>query len=192
MPQDSSNMYDGIGTQTERGFTQSSHKLLLQLVGALVFIALSLWMTWDTYTSDDPRFLVGLACTVFSGIFFAATVHRLVVLRGNVITLSPEGFHDRRLTTHLVPWQLIQEVSEWGYRGNSASTIVLAIDPAFTDSLPLTLYTRLTHPLEKMLGTRGLCVLTWSLDVPHGRLLTLMRAYAAAAKDQQVASSAAG
>lgn len=185
-------MYGGIGTQTERGFAQSSLKLLLQLIGSIAFIALSLWMTWETYTSDDPRFLVGIACTLFFGIFFAAIVHRIVVLRGNVIILSPEGFHDRRLTTHLVPWQSIQEVSEWGYRGNSASTIVLAIDPAFTDSLPLTLYTRLTHPLEKALGIRGLCVLTWSLDIPHGRLLTLMRAYAAAAKHQQVASSTAG
>jgi hypothetical protein len=192
MPQDFSNMYDAIGTQTERGFAQSSLKLLLQLVGSLAFIALCLWMTWDTYKADDPRFLVGFAGMVFFGVVFAATVHRLLVLRGNVVILSPEGFHDRRLTTHMVPWHSIQEVSEWGYRGNSASTIIIAIDPVFADSVRLTLYARLTHPLEKALGIRGLCVLTWSLDITLGRLLTLMRAYAAAAKTQPAVNNSTG
>jgi hypothetical protein len=192
MPQNFSNMYDAIGTQTERGFAQSSLKLLLQLLGSLAFIGLCLWMTWDTYKADDPRFLVGFAGMVFFGVAFAATVHHLLVLRGNVVILSPEGFHDRRLTAHLIPWDAIQNISEWRYRGNSATTIILEIDPAFTDSLRLTLYPRLMRPLEQALRIRGLCVLTWSLDVSHGRLLTLMRAYAAAAKNQQVAAATAG
>lgn len=165
-----------------RGFRQSPTKLLFHLFLYLAFIGGSIWLTWEFYVADDARFLVVLACLAFFAVALIATVHRLLVLRGNVVILSPEGFHDLRLTAKLVPWNLIEDVSDWRLRGNSASTIILKLHGDAEDSLPLTLYGRLMRPYERLLGIQGIAVHTWTLDISHVRLLQLVHAYLAAAK----------
>ncbi|THV16681.1 hypothetical protein [Rhizobium rhizophilum] len=176
------NIYDAIGTSTVRGFRQSSTKLLFHLVLYLSFIGGSIWLTWEFYVTDDARFLVVLACLAFFAVALVATIHRLLVLSGDVVILSPEGFHDLRLTAKLVPWNLIEDVSDWRLRGKSASTIILKLHGDAEDSLPLTLYGRSMRPYERLLGIQGIAVHTWTLDISHVRLLRLVHAYVAAAK----------
>ncbi|MGL3606006.1 STM3941 family protein [Rhizobium sp. G187] len=175
-------MYDAISTSTEQGFRQSSLKLALHLILYVAFVAGSIWLAWDFYLSNDAGFLVVFGCLVFFVVALVATVHHMLVLRGDVVIISPEGVHDLRLTKKSVPWNLIDDVSEWRFRGKSGSTIVLKINPDAEDSLSPTLYARLMRPYERALGIKGLTVFTGSLDIPHGRLLRLMYAYEAAAK----------
>ena len=72
----------------------------------------------------------------------------LLALRGPIVTVSPSGIRDVRLTGAVVPWSAVRSVSAWSAYNQPA--IVIGVDPAYERALKLTALARATRPLRAL------------------------------------------
>jgi hypothetical protein len=133
----------------------------------------------------------GMIGVIFFGLATLVAVWRIAGQRGPVITLSPQGIRDTRLTNSLIPWTGIRAVSTWtparrgkarsGLLGSSGAfeqrVIVLAVDPETERDLELGTIAKWTRRANKALGADGLAVTAAGIAVGHERLLELIEAY---------------
>lgn len=112
---------------------------------------------------------------VFFGFIALIAVWRLLALRGPIVSISPVGIRDVRLTGAVVPWSAIRNVSTWS--AYSQPAIVLGVDPAYERALKLTALARLTRPLNAAIGADGLCIASQGLVMDHEALLQTITEY---------------
>lgn len=105
-------------------------------------------------------------------------VWRLVTVRGPVISMSGDGFHDTRVTHDVVPWREISGATTWTY--NRQKMLLLAVRPDAWDRLPLTRAARWSRNGNRKLGADGLAITSAGLTVSHEELLAATRAWIAA------------
>jgi hypothetical protein len=147
----------------------------------LGFILLSLFITpAHGFTGQ----VVGGFGVTFFGFIALVAAWRLFALRGPIVTLSPSGIRDVRLTGRVVPWSAIRSVSTWSAYNQPA--IVLAVDPAYERALKLTALARLTRPLNAAVGADGLCIASQGLKMSHEALLDTIKAYWQRARGDRV------
>ena len=105
---------------------------------------------------------------------------RLVLQRGPVITITPDGIRDTRVAAELIPWRAVQDISTWQY--HRQKVMVLAVDPAVESRLTLTRLARWTRSANRALGADGLCIVSNELKISYASLLETSVAYAEAAR----------
>ncbi|MFN3745626.1 MAG: STM3941 family protein [Hyphomicrobiaceae bacterium] len=146
---------------------------LIGVIGVgLCFVLLSIFIA---LAHEQIGRIIGGFGVAFFGFIVLIAAWRLLVLRGAVVTLSPRGIRDVRLTGALVPWSAIRSVSTWSAYNQPA--IVLSVDPAYERGLKLTPLARVTRPLNAAIGADGLCVASQGLRMGHGALLETITAY---------------
>ncbi len=151
---------------------QSPWRMLGIVAIGIGFIALSIFIM----TSHGAFGLIfGTISLAFFGLLTLLAVWRVVTLRGPIVTISPRGVRDVRLTEAVVPWSAIRNISTWAAYNQPA--IVLDLDPAYERVLKLTRLTRLTRPLNAAVGADGLCIASQGLKMGHEALLETITAY---------------
>lgn len=120
--------------------------------------------------------LVMIWVTINSTAISAALIFwigRLRSARGPVVTLSPEGFHDRRVSFAPVPWEAIT-----GLRAQGPWIVLLQISESARQELPLTCTARFTDWSNRWLGWGGLWVSSFGLRATGKELVALIGKYA--------------
>lgn len=111
---------------------------------------------------------------------------RALTIRQPVITLSSDGFLDIRISSAVVPWKLIREISVGTIRGTSYSrdskALFLYLPASSWQSLPLKPLVRWSLPLilKRTRGHEGLCIGHGEFGTSFDTFCTVVTAYAGA------------
>lgn len=151
---------------------QSPWRMVGVIAVGLAFVLLSLFITpAHGFTGQ----VVGGFGVTFFGFIALVAAWRLLALRGPIVTVSPSGIRDVRLTGAVVPWSAVRSVSAWSAYNQPA--IVIGVDPAYERALKLTALARATRPLNAAIGADGLCIASQGLRMGHEALLETITAY---------------
>ena len=118
--------------------------------------------------AGDNSVALGWFGLLFFGLCTAVILWRLLTVGRTVITITPRGIKDRRLSADILPWSGIQRLSTTCIK--SQRFIVLAVDPSIEKRLRLALVARLSRGPNRMFGIDGLCISTVGLKVKHDTL----------------------
>ena len=116
--------------------------------------------------------LITIHSTAISGLLIFL-IGRLRMARDPVVTLSPEGFHDRRVSFAPVPWEAIT-----GLRAQGSWIVLLQISESARQELPLTCMARFTDWSNRWLGWGGLWINSFGLKANTKELVDLIGKYA--------------
>lgn len=156
-------MRDSIGavidTQQTYGFGQSPWKMGLVVLGCVGFVVVSGLMIAGVI--DGQRFgldapTVGWVGAIVFGAFLVLALWRLISTRGPVVTVSPRGLHDTRISEKMIPWDAVLGVATW--QMSNQKIIVVAVTPEAEQSIGLTRMAKWTRGANKSLGADGLCI----------------------------------
>lgn len=128
---------------------------------------------------DDWQFWAVGVGVPFFGFTTVMIIWRMATQRGPVVTLSPEGILDTRVTAAPIPWRAIRGISTWTMQRQNV--MVLDVDPEVEKTLPLTRIARWSRGANRKLGADGLCVTAQGLKTNYDQLLETATAYARAA-----------
>jgi hypothetical protein len=168
-----------MDTSAIRKFRYHKSKLLFFLFGNALITTVFLFFSLDSYVTKDPRLIVDLIVLFLSMAANITMLYRLTVYRGHVVTISPDGFHDLRVSAAMIPWRAIDTISACSSRGITVG-IELTIRPEVKNEIRVTRIARLR-------SRRGsLFIDSKTLDVSHSQLLSYINAYAAAAKHSRL------
>ena len=166
----------------------SPWRVLLLAVGALAMATLSGLIAFGLIALDDTS--DRLTVTALSGVgtlFFslcaAMWLWRLVVLRGPVVILAPDGFSDLRVARGVIPWEAIGAVRTWQLQ--SQRFMILSLAPEIERGLALTPIARWTRGMNRRLGANGLAIASTGLKIGHGTLLAETTARVQAARNSK-------
>jgi hypothetical protein len=132
-------------------------------------------------TSDDFRYWLVAIGIPFFGFCTLLIGWRAFKSSGGapVVTLSPTGLLDTRVSAAPIPWTAIRDISTWSYKGQKI--MVLDVDPKIEATLPLTKIASWSRGANKSLGADGLCVTAQGLKMGYDELLMTSTVYAEAA-----------
>ncbi len=159
----------------------SPWRMIGTIAVSAAFVLISLFITPAHGAIGE---VVGGFGVAFFGFIALVALWRLLALRGPIVTVSPRGVRDTRVTGEIVPWSAIRNISTWSAYNQPA--IVLAIDPAYERALKLTALARLTRPLNAAVGADGLCIASQGLKMGHETLLETITAYWQRARGDRV------
>lgn len=144
----------------------------------------SVFAIWAAITDIPNGGYVTVALACGAALFFALTtvviIRRLVQAGEPLITLTPEGIRDTRLSAALIPWRAVRGISTWTHYGQKV--MVLDVDPSVIRQLPLNPLVRWTLGLNRLLGIDGLGISALGLTIGYEALLQAAIAYAEAAQ----------
>jgi hypothetical protein len=121
------------------------------------------------------------ALLVYLGVLFFAfctllAAWRLVMTRGPVITITPDGIRDTRVAPQFIPWTAVTSISTWQMANQKV--MVVAVDPAVERTLTLTAIARWSRGGNRALGADGLCMTAAGLKVDYDTLFATALRYA--------------
>jgi hypothetical protein len=137
---------------------------------------------YPSVPNDPATVTAGYSGLVFFSFCAAVAIWRLIAQRGAVVTLSPSGLLDRRVTGEPIPWRAIKSISTWQMQRQMV--LVVAVDPAVEAGLTLTRLARWTRTANRTLGADGLVVSAHGLKVGYPTLFYTCRDYWEAWRDR--------
>jgi hypothetical protein len=169
---------EAIDTSKTIEIAHSGAKMLLLVLAAAAMTAGSAFLAFEGARRDPAGFrtFIGYVGVAFFGLCFAVGLWRALTARGPVLTLSPRGLRDARVSHDPIPWSSIRNLSTWSHRGQKI--LVVAVDPEVEASIGLTAMARWTRAPNRALGVDGLSISAQGLKINYDRLLELVRAYA--------------
>jgi hypothetical protein len=123
---------------------------------------------------------MGWVGLLFFGLCTLVAASRLLRASNTVVTLSPEGLLDTRLSERPIPWSAIQDIGVWTMQGQKV--IVLPVPPDVESGLGLSRIASWSRGANKKLGADGLCVMASGLKISHDGLLAQITARVDAAR----------
>jgi hypothetical protein len=157
-------------------------KLSLIVLGGLAFVVGGYFMTMAT--EDTARYsaslirLIGYVAMGFFGLCALLGLWRLLTQRGPVITLSPQGLRDVRVSHDIVPWPAIASIGTWEHSGQRV--MVVGLKTGEEEKLRLTTIARLSRGANARLGADGLAIAAQGAKISHDHLIATATAYAQA------------
>lgn len=162
MVQTSDVMSDGMEIKGSRA------KLIRLLALGVVMTATSAALAFHWLPGDHQAAAWGWFGLLFFGLCTAVTLWRLLTADRTVVTVTPRGIKDIRLSADVVPWRGVQNISTGKIKRQKF--ILLAIDPSIEARLALTPIARMTRAPNRMLGFDGLCISAIGLKIDHDAL----------------------
>jgi hypothetical protein len=155
-------------------------KMILLAVGGAAFVIVGWFLARATegtgrYSREMVN-LAGWAALVFFGAITLLIVWRLFTQRGTVVTLSPMGLTDIRVSLDVVAWPAVDRISTWSHSGQRI--MIVALKPGEEAKLKLSTIARLTRGANAKLGADGLAVTAQGLKIGYDDLLSTTMAYA--------------
>lgn len=165
----------GLGTIE---IDQSPLKMLGIAALSLVMVGASAFAAFGLPEQDRGSLLafIGIVGMLFFGLCGIAIAWRALAVRGPVLTLSPQGLHDVRVSRLPIPWSAIRTLHTWSFRGQKF--LLVSVDPATEASIGLTRMARWTRSANQSVNADGLAVSAQGLKVSYDELLDRVRAYA--------------
>lgn len=149
---------------------------LLAFSGMSTAIAAALAFRLLPNLPDDPTVVsAGYSGLVFFSFCAAVAVWRLLAQRGPVVTVSPAGLRDVRVTAEPIPWRAIKSISTMQMQRQMV--LLIAIDPDEEARLPLTRMARWMRSANRAHGVDGLVVSAHGLKVGYPTLFYTCRDY---------------
>jgi len=165
----------------------SPAKLFGYVAAALLMTTGAIFVSFFPEPISFRKLVGGYFGTVFFGLATCVWVWRLLNSPRPVITISPEGIRDTRVTSAPIPWSAVTRISTWPSRGPGWSRyIVFAIKPSVDAGLSLTPIARWNRAVNGALGADGLCITAAGLKIGFNTLLQICQDYARQARDGQV------
>lgn len=112
--------------------------------------------------------LYGWFGLLFFGLCTVVLAVRAVTMTGVVLTISPQGIRDTRVSADLVPWSAVREISTWSY--GAENVLVLRVDPAVEKRLRLSLIARWSRGPNRALGADGLAITARGIKIDYDTL----------------------
>lgn len=169
-----------IDTSQALEIAYSPLKLVLAAMGCAGFVIAGFWMIGlDAVKgrySIETAHLVGYLSILFFGAILLLVVWRLITRKGAVLTLSPEGLRDMRVSHDVIPWPAIARISTWQSHGQRI--MVLGLHPGEEAKLRLTRLARVTRGANAKLGADGLSIAAQGTAIKHDDLMAATIAYA--------------
>jgi hypothetical protein len=106
---------------------------------------------------------------------------RIGAVRGPILTFSPEGFRDARVTKNAVPWRSILSITIERTGGNH-ELMVLAVDPTIEHHLTFTRAGRFVWNARRRRGQYAVCTNAVGLAITFDALFQTAQAYLAASR----------
>jgi len=170
-------MTAGMARSVEIGYSYRGLNVLA--AGALALAAGAAWvLTAWPLGGLSPATLIVAACGVFYGALGVALLLYRRRLVAPVVTLTPAGFKDRRLTTAPIPWSAIRAIRSKTDERTLARYVVLWIDPAAAEAAGPTPLAHCTTPSSRHLGLDRLFIGTDGLAAGHDEFERVLRSYA--------------
>jgi hypothetical protein len=126
--------------------------------------------------------VIGGLAAVFFGACTLMIAWRFLTMRGPIVTLSPKGLIDTRVSASLIPWTAIEDIGT--FTVNRQKFIVVSVDPGVERTLDLTAIARWSRGPNRSLGADGLCISAQGLKVNHATLLDMCHAYLQASRQR--------
>lgn len=166
-----------MDTSQTRAFQYEKLNLFMLLAGNMIIFILFSIAYFSHSSENDPQYILDLIITIASATISAIILYRIIAFRGDVITISPDGFHDVRVSALMIPWKAIDVISTSTVRGITAG-IELTVSPAAKSVAGVTRVAQLrSRPGRLFIDSR-------TLEISHNDLLLCMNAYAAAEKQR--------
>lgn len=172
-----------IQTSQIRAFRGSLIKLSLMSVGGILTTALSALIAAGWHPRAQPTSsgeILGYVGVLFFGSATYLTLKRLASIRSPILTLTPDGFFDVRISTAPISWSVVDDVTTWKRFGQKL--VALRIAGPEIDRLPLTRIAKWNLGINRTLGAGELHLGAHDLPLGHRELLELCIAYVAAAR----------
>jgi hypothetical protein len=167
-------LHNGVWVRTDRDWIRfdasqtmelyaSPNRLLWGAAVALIVLGVIVWGVADDATPPTIYLYawVGvIGCVLVLVLIFV----RVLAIRRPVIRLSSDGFLDVRISSTVVPWSLIREISVGTIRGSSyhpdRPALFLYLPASSWQNLPLKPLARWSLPvvLKRARGHEGLCI----------------------------------
>ncbi|MBX9926021.1 MAG: hypothetical protein K2Y05_06660 [Hyphomicrobiaceae bacterium] len=162
-------------------FQASPWKLALLVGGSAAFVAIGVFMvaaqTESSRHSVEVIHVVGYLSIVFFGACGAVGLWRMLTGIGRpVLTLSPAGLRDIRVSDDTIPWSSVERIFEWSYSGSRI--MIVCLHPGEEAKLPLTTIARMSRRANAGLGADGLAINASDLTIKHDDLMATTIAYA--------------
>ncbi len=162
-------------------FSNSPAKMVGLIALGVLMTALSAAVAFRWIGDPHPVFIsIAYFGVVLFGLCIVVFAWRLISMRGPVVTVTPQGIRDIRLSPDLIPWSAVREVKTWQF--GMQKTVVLAVDPAVESKLNLAPAMRWSRGANARLGADGLCVAGQGLATDYETLFRTCADYAAAAR----------
>jgi hypothetical protein len=171
-----------IDTNATLVIEKAPMKLAGAALGSAAFVAAGAFMTQATTGtsrySADSVVLWGWVTVVFFGFCLLMILWRLLTQQGPIITLSPHGILDVRVTHVVVPWQSVARIFTWSHSGQSI--MIVGLHPGEEQKLKLTTVARVSRRANAALGADGLAITSQGTKFSHDALMNTAIAYAQA------------
>jgi hypothetical protein len=189
-------LHNGVWVRTDRDWIRFDANQAMELRAspirlirgaALVSIGLGA-VAWTLAKDDMPPIVYLCAWAGIIGCLFvlALILVRALAIRRPVIALSSDGFLDVRISSAVIPWSLVQEVSVGTIRGTSyargSEALFLYLPASSWQNLPLRRLVRWMLPqiLKRTRGLEGLCIGHGEFAMSFDTFCTVVIAYAEA------------
>jgi hypothetical protein len=151
--------------------TGSRKKLIGLCLLAVIMTGISAMVAFGTIAVDPGSFeqAAGWLGTLFFGAALLTGLRRIATAKRADISLSEDGFHDRRVTANPVPWDAIEGVSTWSMSGQKI--MVLSLSPEAEAKARPTWGARMARGANAMLGADGLCISATGMSISHDDLV---------------------
>ncbi|MEP9389342.1 hypothetical protein [Mesorhizobium sp. KR9-304] len=188
-------LHNGIWVRTDRDWIRydasqtmepyaSPIRLLWGAAAVLVGLAAAAW----TLANDDTPPIVYLCARAgIVGCLFVLVLIlvRALAIRRPIITLPSDGFLDVRISSAVIPWRLIQEISERTIASSSlrdSKALFLYLPASSWKNLPLKRLVRWMLPLilKRTHGHEGLCIGHGEFGMSFDTFRDVVTAYAEA------------
>lgn len=162
-------------SNTDTSATVEFHASPSRQLTLLVFSAMSTaiaaalaFRLFPNMPNDPATVSAGYTGIAFFGFCAAVAIWRLIATSGPVVTVSPQGLRDARVSAEPIPWSSIKSISTWQMQRQAV--LVIKVDPATETRLPLTRVARWTRNAARSLGADGLVISSQGLKVGYPTL----------------------
>ena len=172
-------MIEEIDTSEVRHVYSSPSKLVGLTILSVLLAAICVWVA--THDGIYDRFgtittIVGWFGFAFFGLGAILIFTQLFKMKDAVISMSPEGLFDRRISADTIPWAVVQSLGTFDVMGTEM--LVVSVDPEFENNMNLSRSARMSRKANANLGADGLVVTTQGTKIKHKTLVSWAMAYA--------------
>jgi hypothetical protein len=173
---------NAVDTRQTVEISGSPTKQLMLALGGLGFVAAGYFMMQAV--EDTPKYsaamirILGYVTVGFFGFCTLVLLWRVLTQRGPVITLSPQGLCDVRVSSDVVPWPAIEAIKTWEHSGQRV--MVVGLKPGEEAKLKLTVIAKMSRRANTSLGADGLAITAQGTQTTHDDLMAATIAFAEA------------
>ena len=157
----------------------------IDVTGPMALVVLGVFMTgislaialglFGELRAGDFMIYIAWFGVAFFGLALFGAIRSMMTMNGVVVTLSPQGIRDIRISKEPIPWADIRDITTWSYR--TQKLMVLKVDADTRKRLGFGAMARWGNRMSRMLGADGMCITAQGLKIRYRDLFDTSMAY---------------